>query len=118
MLGQLRWGAADETPTGDGVNVSAENVSGERRRKRGFLMESNQRRAKQTNMNHAAVIGIAVVVQRLNTESKYCSAGQDQARFCEFSLVAKCPCSIPAQPQTHKHSKYTRGVCVRTNTQA
>lgn len=63
MLGQLRRGVADETLTGDGVNISAENVLGELERKRSFLMESNQRRAKQTNMNHKAVIEIAVVVQ-------------------------------------------------------
>lgn len=44
-------------------------------------METNQRRVKQTNMNHEAVIEIAVVVQRINTQSKYCSAGRDQARF-------------------------------------
>lgn len=72
------------------------------------MMESNQHRAKQTNMNHKAVIEIAVVVRRINTESKYCSAGQDQTRFCEFSSAAKCPCSIPARPQAHKHSNRSR----------
>lgn len=84
-------------------------------------MESNERRAEQTNMNHKAVIEPAVVVQHINTESKYCSAGQDQARFCEFSSVAKCPCSIPARPQAHKHSNrsaqtHRRRVCVCAQT--
>lgn len=66
---------------------------------------------------------MAVVVQRINTDSKYCSAGRGQARFCEFSSVARCPCSIPARPQTHKHSNrsrqtHRRRVCVCTYTQA
>lgn len=39
------------------------------------------------NMNHVAVMEFAAVVQRINTESKYCSAGQGRARFCEFSSV-------------------------------
>lgn len=131
MLGQLRWAAADETLTGDGVNISLRKAyffcgwvgwggGWGQDRKRSFLMESNERRAKQTNMNHKAVIEIAVVVQHINTESKYCFAGQDQARFCEFSLVAKCPCSIPAWPQAHKHSNRSRQthrrlVCAQTH---
>lgn len=82
-------------------------------------METNQRRVKQTNMNHKAVIGIAVVVQRINTQSKYCSAGRDQARFCEFSSVAKCPCSIPASTTSAQTAteadKHTRGVCAQTH---
>lgn len=88
-------------------------------KKGGFSMEPNQFRAKQANMNHKAVIGIAVVVQRINTQSKYYSAGQDQARFCEFSSVAKCPCSIPTWPQAHKHGNrsrqtHRRRVCAQT----
>lgn len=63
-------------------------------------MESNQHRAKQTNMNHKAVIEIAVVVRRINTESKYCSAGQDQTRFCEFSSAAVFHSSTTAGTQT------------------
>lgn len=49
--------------------------------KRAFLKESNQHRAKQTNMNHKAVIKIAVVVQHINTESKYCFAGPGPSPF-------------------------------------
>lgn len=78
--------------------------------------------AKQTNMNRKAVIETAVVVQGINTESKYFSGGQDQARFCEFSSVAECPCSSPARPQAHKHSNRSRPThteaWMHTNTQA
>lgn len=49
MLGQLRWGVADETPSGDGVNVSVENVSGEWYRKKELLdgIESAQSKANK-----------------------------------------------------------------------
>lgn len=59
------------------------------RKKRSFLMELNQRRAEQTNMNHKAVIEIAVVVQRINTESKYCSAGPGPSPFLWIQLSGK-----------------------------
>lgn len=68
----------------------------------------NQICAKQANMNHEAAIEISAVVQRINTESKYYPASQDQARFCEFSSAAECSCSIPAWPQTHKQSNRSR----------
>lgn len=51
--------------------------------------------AKQINMKHKAVIEFTVVVPRINTDSKYCTAGRAQTRFSELNSVAECPCSIP-----------------------
>lgn len=72
--------------------------------------------AKQINMTHKAVIEFAVVVPRINTDSKYCTAGRAQTRFSELNSVAEWPCSIPVWPQAQKNTvtaagKYAREVC-------
>lgn len=53
-------------------------------------------------MNHEVVIEFAVVVPRINTDSKYCTAGLAQTRSSELNLVAERPCSIPGWPQVQK----------------
>lgn len=78
-----------------------------------------QRGARQTNTKHKAVIEFAVVVPRINTDSKYCTAGRAQTLFSELNSVAERPCSIPLWPQAHTHKKntvtaagrYAREVC-------
>lgn len=57
--------------------------------------KSEQYGAKQINTKHEAAIEFAVVVSRINTDSKYCTAGRAQTRFSELNSVAECPCSIP-----------------------
>lgn len=71
--------------------------------------------AKQINTKHKAVIEFAVVVPRINTDSKYCTAGRAQTRFSELSSVAECPCSIPVRPQAQKkHSNSSRQIRKRS----
>lgn len=76
--------------------------------------------AKQININHKGVIEFAVVVPRINTDSKYCTAGRAQNRFSELSSVAERPCSIPVWPQVQKNrvasaGKHKRSVQVQTH---
>lgn len=79
----------------------------------------DQYKGKQTNMNHEAVIEFAVVVPRINTDSKYCTAGRAQTRSSELKSVAERPCSIPGWPRVQKTvtsvGKYTRSAQVQTH---
>lgn len=60
--------------------------------------------ARQINTKHKAVMEFAVVVPRINADSKYCTAGRAQTLFSELSSVAERPCSIPVWPQAQKNT--------------
>lgn len=110
-LGPLR-GPADETLAGDGVNIGAVKES--------HSSPKIQITLEQGNGNRAAVMEFAAVVRRINTQSKYCSAGPDPSPVLWIRLGGRMSVfhsSMTTSTQTWERANAER-VCAQKQTDA